>query len=188
MADGHDLALIADAATGDRDAFDALVRPRLDRLFRLAYAVTRSESDARDATQDACVLAWRQLPGLRDRERFDAWIDQILVNAARMVLRRNGRIRSRELRTEGGDGHPGSDRRYEPSEPSAAESIADAELIRRAFARLDDATRALIVQHHVEGIPVAELARRMRAPTGTVKWRLSRARSALERALEMERR
>ena len=83
IEDRRDGELIELAASGDRDAFDALIRPRLDRLYRMAFAVTRAEADARDATQDACVLAWRELPRLRDRDRFDAWLSQIVVNAAR---------------------------------------------------------------------------------------------------------
>jgi RNA polymerase sigma-70 factor (ECF subfamily) len=162
----------------------------LDRLYRFAMAVTRSEADARDAVQDACILAWRQLPTLREPDRFDAWLDQIVVNSARMVVRRTNRIRVREL-SSGGAADPrdeGRSRVPEPSTPAATDGVADGELIRRAFGRLDGDARTLLVLHHVEGVPVAEIARRSGSPVGTVKWRLSRARAALERALEVERR
>ena len=65
-----DASLVARAATGDADAFDLLIRPRLDRLFRMSVAILRSEANARDAVQEACVHAWRELPRLRDRDRF----------------------------------------------------------------------------------------------------------------------
>ncbi len=184
--DDRDGALIERAASGDRDAFDLLIQPRLDRLFRMAVAMTGSESDARDATQDACVLAWRELPRLRSRERFDAWLSQILVNAARGHVRRSSRVRVRELPVEP---DPGAGvRRIEPSVAADSETFAESDAIRRAFARLDDTTRALLVLHYVEGAPLAEIARVAGSPVGTIKWRLSRARAALEKALRAERR
>ena len=61
-------------------------------------------------------------------------------------------------------------------------------LIRRAFDRLEPGVRALLVLHYVEERPIAEIARAMGSPVGTIKWRLSNARRALDRALEVERR
>lgn len=182
----RDRELLDLASSGDCDAFDVLIRPRLDRLYRMAVAITRSESDARDATQDACVLAWRELPRLRDREKFDAWLSQILVNAARGVVRRTGRRRVRELSVDADPEGPGS--RAEPSVTAETDTFADTDAIQRAFGRLDGTTRALLALHYVEGTPLAEIARATGSPVGTVKWRLSNARRALERALEAERR
>jgi RNA polymerase sigma-70 factor, ECF subfamily len=182
----RDGELLERAASGDRDAFDVLISPRLDRLYRMAVAITRSEADARDATQDACVLAWRELPRLRDREKFDAWLSQIVVNAARGVVRRTGRARIRELSSDS-DAEAGA-ARAEPSTPAETDTFADSNAIQRAFERLDGSTRALLVLHYVEGSPLADIARATGSPLGTVKWRLSNARRALERALEVERR
>jgi RNA polymerase sigma-70 factor (ECF subfamily) len=184
----RDGELIERAASGDRDAFDRLIRPRLDRLYRMAVAITRSEADARDATQDACVLAWRELPRLRDREKFDAWLSQIVVNAARGVVRRTGRARIRELSIDADDGADGKRSYGEPSVAAETDTFADSEAIQRAFARLDGTTRALLALHYVEGTPLREIARATGSPVGTVKWRLSNARRALGKALEAERR
>ncbi len=129
------------AVSGDRDAFDRLLGPRLDRLYRMAVAITRSETDARDATQDACVLAWRELPRLRDRSKFDAWLSQIVVNAARGVVRRTGRARVREMSIDAEPAAGGS--HVEPSVAAETDTFADADAIQRAFGRLDGATRAL---------------------------------------------
>lgn len=182
----RDGELLRLAAAGDRDAFDALIRPRLDRLYRMAWAVTRSEADARDATQDACVLAWRELPRLRDRDKLDSWLNQIVVNAARGVVRRTGRVRVRELSL---DQDPAEGRtRVEPSVVAETDVFADTDAIQRAFGRLDGGTRALLVLHYVEGAPLAQIAQATGAPVGTVKWRLSNARRALEKALKAERR
>lgn len=183
---GSDVSHLDRAAVGDREAFDLLIRPRLDRLYRMAYAITRSEPDAFDATQDACVLAWRELPRLRDRAKFDAWLSQILVNAARGVVRRTGRVRKRELWAA--PDLPETGTRSEPYVLPEADTLGDAEIIQRAFARLDGTKRSLLILHYVEGAPLGDIARAVGAPLGTIKWRLSNARKALERALEVERR
>ena len=177
--------LLERAAAGDTEAFDILIRPRLDKLFRMAIAITRSEADARDAVQEACVSAWRQLPKLRDRDRFDSWLAQILVNACRAHLRRQRRTSVREIPV----GEPG-DESAVPSFSTGGhgEQIAEVEAIRRAFDRLDPDVRALLVLHYQEELPLADIARTLGAPVGTIKWRLSNARKELDRALKVERR
>jgi RNA polymerase sigma-70 factor (ECF subfamily) len=179
-----DAALLARAAGSDVSAFDLLLGPRLDKLYRMALAIVRSESDARDAVQDASVLAWRELPRLRDRGSFDPWLSQILVNACRSLLRRRRRTSVREVDVDAPEtgSHPGLSVRAE------ADDVGEVEAIRRAFGRLDPAMRSLIVLHYVEQRPLAEIAAAMGAPVGTIKWRLSNARAALDRALEVERR
>ena len=186
--DHRDGELLELAVTGDRDAFDALLRPRLDRLFRMAFAITRSEADARDATQDACVLAWRELPRLRDHDKFDAWLSQIVVNAARGVVRKTGRTRVREISVDMSGDDAGPLTATYAGVAAESDTFADSDAIQRAFRRLDGSTRALLVLHYVEGSPLADIARVHGAPVGTIKWRLSNARRALERALEAERR
>ena len=173
-----DLALLERAAAGDVDAFDAVLAARLNRLYRLAVAITRRESDAFDAVQEASLSAWRELPRLRDLARFDAWLTQILVNACRGLLRRRRRVDDREVEI-GDEQMPSWDN---------VESTADTDAVRRAFVHLDPLARSLIVLHYVEGRPLAEIGRMLGSPVGTIKWRLSNARRALERALEGERR
>lgn len=178
------LRLLARAQGGDADAFDEVLRPRLGRLYRMAVAITRSEPDARDAVQEASINAWRELPRLRSPERFDAWIDQILVNACRSLLRRSRRVRVREIELE----PDGAGAERHDLGASTDPDTAEIDLIRRAFERLAPDVRSLLVLHYVEERPLAEIARVMGSPVGTIKWRLSRARDALDRALEVERR
>ena len=178
--------LLERAARGDVDAFDELLTPRLDRLFRMAIAITRSEADARDAVQDASVLAWRQLPGLRDRGRFDPWLSKIVVNACRGLLRRQRRVRHHESEMDPTDPREAENRAF--AVPAAADSLGETQAIQQAFERLDPTSRSLIILHYVEGRPIAEISRVLGSPVGTVKWRLSNARRSLDRALEVERR
>jgi RNA polymerase sigma-70 factor (ECF subfamily) len=171
--------LVERARAGDADAFDELMRGRLDSVYRLALAIVGEPADARDATQDAFIAAWRKLPTLRDAERFDAWLHRITVNACRMALRKRRGVR--EIRLDPGTDYPTVDR-------SAARAQATAAAFDHAFERLDIEQRALLIEHHLDGHSVDELAARLRIPAGTVKSRLFSARRALERALAEERR
>ena len=181
-----DVDLVEDAARGDAEAFDALIRPRLDRLFRMGVAITRNESDARDAVQEACVSAWRDLPRLRAPEQFDSWLSQILVNACRGLLRRRRRVHVREIGVDELAVSSAWEVTFAAAGP--AEATGEVEAIRRAFDRLDPTARSLLVLHYVEERPLAEIGRILGAPVGTIKWRLSKARGALDRALEVEHR
>ena len=77
---------------------------------------------------------------------------------------------------------------HEPAVAAGVDRLGESEAIRAAFVRLDPAVRSLLVLHYVEGRPLAEIARVMGSPVGTIKWRLSNARAALEKALKAERR
>ncbi len=180
-----DVVLVERARGGDLEAFDELARRSVDGLYRTALAILRHESDARDATQEALVAAWRELPRLRDPDRFEVWLTRILVNACRTLLRRRNRRAVREIAVDAVGGH-------EIASGLASQGIAErtveADAIRRAFSRLDAAPRALLVLHHVEERPLVEIAAVLGIPVGTVKWRLHAARRALERALRLEQR
>lgn len=179
--------LVRLAQRGDADAFDTITRTRIDRKYRLAFAILRSEADARDAVQEAFVSAWRRLPGLRDPAHFDVWLDRIVVNACRMALRHRRVVRVREIAV----GEPAT----LPSSlgdglqvPGPADELALADVVQRAMQRLDADRRSILVLHYVEDRPVDEIAAVQRIPSGTVKWRLHAARDALRRALEEESR
>jgi RNA polymerase sigma-70 factor (ECF subfamily) len=79
----RDEDLVERAARGDVDAFETLVATRLNRAFRTASAILGSEADAHDVVQEAFVATWRHLPKLRDRARFDAWLNKTIVNRCR---------------------------------------------------------------------------------------------------------
>ena len=182
-ADGSGLdALVRSAQAGSEAAFAQLIDERRHRLYRTAWAILRNDADAFDAAQDVCVAAWRELPRLRDPERFDAWLTRSLVNRCRTMLRTRRRTSVREITLD-----PHGDR-----DPSWSGGLgpehADSDAIQRAYARLSADERTYLALHYVEERPIAEIARLVGAPSGTVKWRLSRARAALERQLARERR
>src|SRR6185295_18723506 len=92
-----DLDLVEAAQRGDQAAFVDLVRSRGDRLFALAQRILRDVDRAEDALQDALVMAWRDLPDLRDPDRFDPWVQRLLtrvcIEQARRERRRAANLR-----------------------------------------------------------------------------------------------
>jgi len=176
-------SLVARAQAGDQIAFTRLIEERHRALYRTAWAILRNDQDALDATQETCIGAWRELPRLRDPARFDAWLTRSLVNRCRTALRSRKRVSVREMQLDPALGleMPSRDR-------EVGESLAISDAIRNAFARLSAEHRAYLVLHYVEHRPIAEIAAIVDAPEGTVKWRLSEARRALENRLARENR
>jgi RNA polymerase sigma-70 factor (ECF subfamily) len=176
-------SLVARAQAGDQIAFTRLIDERHQQLYRTAWAILRNDADALDATQEACFGAWRELPRLRDPDRFDAWLMRSLVNRCRTALRSRKRVEVREIQL---------DPSVRLGVPSADRDMGDAlgvnEAIQRAFARLSPEQRTYLVLHYVEHRSIAEIAAIFKAPEGTVKWRLSEARRALETRLARENR
>src|SRR6476646_39948 len=86
-----DRDLVEAARNGDRDAYVDLIRDRSDRLFAIAQRILRDVDRAEDALQDALVIAWRDLRGLRDADRFDAWLRRLLVNVCIVPATRDRR-------------------------------------------------------------------------------------------------
>ena len=168
-----DRELLVQARAGDREAFESIVLAKGEPLFRTAMAILGNEADARDATQEALVAAWRGLPFLRDFDRFDAWLGRILINESRMTLRRRRRANEIPLPDSDFLEVGGSD------SPPPASSDFDA-----AFNRISVDQRAMLVLHHLHGYGVDEIGAWLGIPSGTVKWRLSRARRALAAQLD----
>jgi RNA polymerase sigma-70 factor (ECF subfamily) len=171
--------LVEQARNGDVVAFDALIASRVEAMVRTATAIIGDPDEAREATQETLLTIWRELPTLRIDDRFDAWAGRILVNRCRLVLKRRGRRASHEVPIERSDG---SD-----SPATIGDEVVDGrEQLDRAFEQLDPDDRVLLVLHHLEGLPLAQIAVRLEVPVGTVKSRLFGARRALERALEAD--
>ena len=187
-ATSADEALVRRARLGDAAAYNALVSTRIDRCYRLAWSILLNDADAADATQDAFVLAWRQLPRLRDPKVFDGWLNRIVANAARMSRRHRVRLREVAVASSRSDESPPIAHGQAPDlfARSQIDDVAEADALGRAFDRLRPDERAILALHHVDERPVSEIASTLGIPTGTAKWRLHAARRALERAMEAE--
>jgi RNA polymerase sigma factor (sigma-70 family) len=178
-------ALVERARRGDHDAFADLVDGRLAGTFRTALAILGNEADARDATQDIFLRAWRNLPELREPDRFGAWFGRIVVNTCRSSIRGRRRRIVREISVGAllGEGD-----QLESRESAHDDRTADLDILERALDRLPVADRTLLTLHHFEHLSLGEIAERLSLPTKTVKSRLFSARRSLERALAVERR
>jgi RNA polymerase sigma factor (sigma-70 family) len=178
--------LVERARRGDADAFVALIEERQVAMTRVATAILRDPADVADALQETLVSLWRELSRLRSVDAFPAWADRVLVNACRLVLRRRGRRRVHEIALADRQGARGdADAGMGRAVPFDSE-LADREAFDRAFETLDGDLRAILVLHHLEGRPVADIATILGIPVGTVKSRLFTARRRLEDALERE--
>ena len=168
--------LVERASAGDHDAFAALATAASARLDAAARLILRDRELARDAVQNALVRAWRDLPGLRDPDRFDAWLHRLLVNSCLDELRRSRR-RPVEVELQPID---------EPSSGDNARRLADRDLVERALARLDPEHRALVVMHYYLGYPLPEAAASLGISLPAAKSRLHRAMEGLRRVLAVD--
>ncbi len=173
-----DRDLVELARRGDQAAFMALVRPRSDRLFAIAQRILRDVDRAEDALQDALVIAWRDLRGLRDPDRFEAWLRRLLVNVCiRHAARERRRaVRLRVLPVDG------------PAAPDQLLTVADRDQLERGFRRLPPEQRAVLVMHHFLGYSPAEIAETLAIPPGTARSRLHNAHRAIRAALDADAR
>src|ERR1044072_1907608 len=120
--------LVERAKRGDRDAFASIAAASADRCYALAYRILRDPHRAQDAAQQALLGAWRDLPTLREVDRFDAWLHRLLGKAW-----------------------------YVEATPTARGAPAGDEL-EAAFRQLSPEHRAVVVLHHHLGYQLTEIA------------------------------
>jgi RNA polymerase sigma-70 factor (ECF subfamily) len=172
-----DLDLVEQAQHGDRDAFGILARTRGDRLFGIANRILRDIHRSEDAVQQTLVIAWRELPRLRDPDRFEVWLNRTLVHICFAEARRartwGSHIRALTI---------------EPSVPDESRVLADRDQLERGFRRLAPEQRAILVLRHYLGLEPAEIAETLGIKEGTARSRLHYAHRAMRAALEADER
>jgi RNA polymerase sigma factor (sigma-70 family) len=178
-----DRELVEQAQRGDTEAYDALARAVAPGLYRAAHRIMRDLDSAQDATQQALVAMWREIPRLRDPDRFEAWTYQLVVRYCLMELR-SRRRRLTVVRNLRSDESTGS---LEPSRTDDSRAIADRDELERAFRLLTEEQRAVVVLRHYVGLSVAESADALGVPVGTAASRLHYATRALRAAIEAKR-
>ena len=173
-----DRDLVVAAQRGDREAYADLIRVRGDRLYAIAQRILRDVDRTDDAVQDALVIAWRDLPGLRDPDRFDAWLHRLVVRSCVAEAVRARRLVA-HLRVLPLD---------VPSSTDDFLSIADRDELERGFRRLPADQRALLVLRHFAGLEPTEIAGILGIPAGTARSRLHHAHRAMRAALDADTR
>lgn len=173
-----DRDLVELAQHGDRDAFARLAGSWIARLHSIAQMMLNDRDLAEDAVQEALVDAWRDLRGLRDPDRFGAWLHRILVRTVFREARRERRAIGLRL--------PIDDETLEA--PATSDVAADRDEIQRGFRHLKPEHRVVLVLHHYLGLSDDEAADALGVPAGTIKSRLNRATAAMRAALEADAR
>ena len=150
----------------DKGAFAARVAACERKLYRVARTMLRGDADCEDAVQEALLRAWRSRDSLREEGYFDTWLIRILINECRNIQRRSPPIVP-------------LDRAADAAKPEESAPLA-------ALEGLSEKVRLALVLHYVEGYPVEDVARLLRIPAGTVKWRLSQGRKQLRKRIKEE--
>jgi RNA polymerase sigma-70 factor (ECF subfamily) len=171
--------LVVRARDGDHDAFSELAARSIGRLTAAARMILRDEYSAQDAVQDTLLEAWRSVPGLRDPDRFEAWLRTLLVRACFSRARRERGRTHVEIRLTPTD---------EPATPGAERALALHDQLERGLARLSAEQRAVVVLVYYLDLPLGDAAKTIGIPLGTMKSRLNRATQALRAAIEADER
>jgi len=173
-----DTELVVRAQRGDEGAFTSLAVAVGDRLHAVAHRILRDTDLAEDATQQALLNVWRDLPQLRDPARFEAWSYRLLVRACYAEGRRTRRW-APNLRLLPAD---------EPMGADGLSMVVDRDQLERGFRRLSIEHRAVVVLHHYLDMPLDQVAETLGVPVGTVRSRLHYAMQGLRAALDADAR
>jgi RNA polymerase sigma-70 factor (ECF subfamily) len=168
-----DTGLVTRAQRGDQEAFADLVYAVADRFLAVSHRILSDIDLAEDATQQALLSVWQDLPQLRDPARFEAWSYRILVRAC-YAEGRKARRWAPNLRLLSVDG---------PMATDGTSEIVDRDELERAFRLLSLNHRTVVVLHHYLDLPLDRVADIVGAPRGTVGSRLHYATRQLRAAL-----
>jgi RNA polymerase sigma-70 factor, ECF subfamily len=172
--------LVERCKSGDDLAWEALVRQYQSRIYGIAYTYVGNVEDARDLAQDIFVQIYRKLDTCREPERFLPWIIRIARNSSVDFIRRQ---KARPQRTE----TPADEIPYlqtsEPGPDELSETASQKRLVQKGLQRLSEISREIILLRDMQGLPLAEIAKLLRVPLGTIKSRSNRARLELAQAV-----
>lgn len=173
----HDL--VQRAQRGDREAFGTLVHDAIARLYSTSRLILGDADRAEDAVQDALIEAWRDLRGLKDPDRLDAWLHRLLVRSCFRMAKRDRKRTVMEIPLafdHDGATHDG------------ITDIGVRDELERAFTRLAAEHRTILVLTYYADLSLADVSVALDIPLGTTKSRLHRATQALRAALAADER
>lgn len=167
-------------------AFERLVRPHFDRLYRLAFRLTAGKAEAEDLVQELLLKVYGKLDDLVAIDEPGSWLCRVMYNLfiderRRYARRRVAIVDEGMLPRDGLEGLPGSD---DPvRDQRRREKLAG---LSRALAKLSEEHRIVVLLHDTEGYKLEEIQSITGTPLGTVKSRLHRARARLREILETD--
>jgi len=173
-------SLIARVVSGEREAFDTLVRRHSPRLLRMTYALVGNQQDAEDLMQEAFAKAYFKIQSFSGRSSFFTWLYRITVNQS-ISNRRKRRLESTHHSVAWEDAPPPADE--QATADAALQTDEEIARVREAIAALEEDRRTVLVLRDLEGLDYAEIAEVLAIPKGTVRSRLHRARGDLQSLL-----
>ncbi len=182
--DDPDRQLVQQAAAGEREAFDELVRRHQTRTHNFVRAMVSDAGEAEDLTQEIFIRAYRAIGRFRGDSAFRTWLFRIATNAVRTHVVRRSRWRALWHRSSGGEREGDATRGDPPSAEDLESDIVRRDSIDRALATLSEDLRAAVTLRDVEGLEYREIAQVLDIPIGTVESRIFRARQRLRPLLE----
>jgi RNA polymerase sigma-70 factor (ECF subfamily) len=168
---GTDEVIVERALGGDAEAFGELVRRWERRIFALAYGMLGREEDARDATQETFLAAFRNLRGFRGEAKVSSWLHRIAVNQC-LTRQRRAKVRSESALAEEEDGAAQVPAPLEQSPVRVVEGRQRTAAVRRALNGLPVELRQIVVMKEFEELTFREIAEVLDLPLSTVKSRL----------------
>ncbi|HJS22888.1 MAG TPA: sigma-70 family RNA polymerase sigma factor [Pyrinomonadaceae bacterium] len=180
---GSDEVIVERALTGDADAFGELVRRWERRIFALTYGMLGREEDARDATQETFLAAFRNLRGFRGEAKVSSWLHRIAVNQC-ISRQRRARVRSESALEDEQENASSFAAPFSHSPAHVAEGRQETLAVRRAINSLPIELRQVVVMKEFEELTFREIADALDLPLSTVKSRLYTALKQLQMRLQ----
>jgi RNA polymerase sigma-70 factor, ECF subfamily len=168
--------LVRSAMQGDRRAFGEVVRGEESYMYALAIGRLADEHLARDAVQEALLLAWKNIDRLRDPRAFHSWLGRIVINAS-IGLGQKKKEQEHTPLEENLTVAP------EEGASGTAETLGRKRLVAAALGELDEERQMLLAMHYSQGLTYAEIAERLEITTDAVRGRLFQARAKLRARL-----
>lgn len=186
----EDYELVSFCKKGDVDAFEVLVKKHQRRMLNIAYRMIGNYEEACEIVQDAFVSAYRNLKGFKGKSKFSTWLYTIVMNLSKNRLKQ---LKTQLHREKFSMDNPiltnDGQIKVEPasSEPSALEKLEKRDVqqkVQECINSLDDEFREVLILRDIQGFSYGEISDLLKAPEGTVKSRLFRAREAIKDCLK----
>ena len=161
--------LVRKSKKGNNSAFSILIKSYEKDLYKVAIAMTKNDDDALDCIQEAILQAYISIKDLRQDEYFKTWLIKILINKCNALLKKNKKILNLDVNTSKNDTVEQSDRLE----------------LKDSINSLDSDLRIIIILYYYEDMSIKDISESLNIPQGTIKSRLSRARSKLKEMLSI---
>ena len=180
-----DELLLRRAQQGDPEAFEQLMQPLEQLVWRICWHYTGNRENAEDCGQETMIRIWRSLDSYRGECALESWVYRIAANCCMDFLRKKKRDKSVSV-------EPMREQGFDPADPSPgteeqAVAADEQRRLREAVAQLPEEQREALILTQLEKIPYEEAAKALGVSEGTVKSRVNRAKARLKEILSEER-